>query len=265
MTKLSEIQTDRRILSIGSSGSGKTHLIGTLCQVMPTLIVTADPNGLDTLKTMGIDTEVILVKDWKEIWGRFSEIAKAARKYPAIALDDFGTLQETAMDKIEMAPRGFSEEKAADRDKAQFTERMRQNLMLGERRLQLQQWGELNIALTNFLAEVLALPYRVKLVTALEGQAKNPRTGEDHLYPAMAGGLRTVLSAKFSLVAATFTVNHDGKTLYCLSCRSHPRLETKNRLGTGWTMIDPTMQKVLERIAGKGVETAIEAKIGTGL
>ena len=262
MTKLSEIKTDKRILVIGQSGTGKTRLCGTLAEVLPTLIVTADASGLDTLKSMGVDANVILIEDWTKVWEYFTEIAKASQDYRAIALDDFGSLQEAGMDKIELSPRTYAEDKMSKRD---LELQIRQQLLLGERKLQIQQWGDLSVAMNSFLAEVNNLPFAVKLVTCLEGIAKNPRTGEEHIYPSILGSMRTIMSAKFSLVASAFITNLDGANYYCLSCRSHARTEAKNRYGEGFTLVSPTMAKLLARINGKETESKLEQRIGTGL
>ena len=262
MVKLSEVKTDKRILCIGGSGTGKTHFCGTLAEVLPTLIVTADAGGLNTLKAMGIDTNIILIEDWSKVWEYFTEIAKASQDYPAIALDDFGSIQEVGVDKIELSPRTYAEDKMTKRE---LELQIRQQLLLGERKLQIQQWGGLSVAMNSFLAEVNNLPFAAKLVTCLEGTAKNPRTGEEHIYPSILGGLRTTMSAKFSLVASSFITSLDGNLYYCLSCRSHPRMETKNRYGEGFTIINPSMAKLLARINNKDKETTLEKRIGMGL
>ena len=266
--KLSEIQSDKRILIIGGSGTGKTTLIGTLCQLVPTLVITADANGLDTLRSMGIDTEIILLEDWGHVWSYYTEIAKLANTYAAIAIDDLGAVQETSQDRIELSPRHAGEEKQRDRDKVAFQTQLKEQIMLGERRLQIQQWGELYLAVSNFVSEILRLPYRVKLVTCLETIKSSPRDGADHIYPAIAGQIAYTLPAKFSMVAETFIANIDGANHYTLTCKTHPRVETKTRYDTtgGRTWVNPSLQKVLKYINSEGEpETNLEKKIGIGL
>jgi len=262
--KLSALELDRRILVMGSGGTGKTTLVGTLCQLIPTLVVTGDVNGLETLKAMGVDPEVILVKDWRRIWDYYKEIVEGATQFKAIAIDDMGAVQETARHKIERMPRGWQEEKLTPRE---FIPQVQRELLLGERRLQLQQWGEMWIAIETFIYELLNLPYQVKLVTTLEGVHEHPRDSKDHVYPALTGQVRETLSARFSLVAETFIYEAGNKLHYCLTSRSHPRMETKDRYVTGGrTWVDPSMAKVLAHIAGKGEEeNEVEKRIGLGL
>jgi len=258
--KLKDIDTTRKILIIGASGTGKTTIVGTLCKLMPTLVVTADKEGLDTLRTMGLNPDVLVVSDWKHVWDYFQEIKEASEDHLAIAFDDFGSIQTTTRRKIEQMPIGRGEEKAANPDE------IKRQLMRGERRMQIRQWGELWVATESFLYEVLDLPYSVKLFTVLEGAAENPRDGQEHIYPQLIGQTRTTLPARFSLVAESFITEREGKLYYCLSSKSHPKVETKDRYGSGRTWINPDMKEILLYTAGKGgAETEVESKLGIAL
>ena len=260
--KLSATRRDKRILILGKGGTGKTNLVGTLCEVMPTLVVTSDIAGLETLASQGIDPEVIHIQTWRKCWSYFDEIAKLASRFKALAIDDFGNIQETARHKIERMPRYPSEEQAG----ARFEPQVRRELMLGERTLEMRDWGKMWVAMETFLYEVLALPFEVKLVTVLEDTADDLRTGERRIYPNLQGAMRYSLSARFSLVAEAFIAELDGIQYYCLTSRSHPRIETKDRYGSGRTWVDPTALKLLSYINKKGgAESKIEQAIGTGI
>ena len=138
--------------------------------------------------------------------------------------------------------------------------------MLGERRLQIQQWGELWLACESFLYEVLALPFVIKLVTVLEGVVENPRNNQMHIYPNLLGQIRTTLPARFSIVAQSFVADFEGKRYHCLSSHSHPKIESKDRYGKGRTWLDPKMANILQYMEGKAKEeTELEKKIGIGL
>lgn len=267
MTKLSELEQPKNILIMGGSGTGKTRVCGTLAQLVPTVIVTADSAGLETLRQMNIkpETEIIDIKDWKNCWDYFKQIASKASEYVALAIDDLGSIETTAKRKISYGAKSFIEEKMSlkERDLA-----IREQLMLGERRFSQPDWGESWTALSNFLTECLRLPYKIKLVTVLEGTAKNPRTNEDHIYPALQKASRQEVLARFSLVGELFIAyDKDDNPKYCLHSKPHPRIETKDRFVKGGrTWIDPTMEKVLVHINHKGEpETEQEKKIGTGL
>jgi len=252
---------DKRVLVQGQSGTGKTTIIGTLCKLVPTLLITSDKEGLETLATMGIDPEVIYMDDWMKCWDYYTEIVKAVPNFKAIALDDFGATQITARQKIERMPRGYKEEQ--DRD---FKTTVRRELMRGERAMEMRDWGKMWVALENFLSAVLALPPTIKLVTVLESPGKDPRTDELRLYPNLQGAIRHSLPARFSLVAEAFLTEHKEVLYYCLSSKPHPRVATKDRYGKGRTWVDPNMANILAYLNGKGgEENEVEKAIGTGL
>jgi len=265
--KLPEVPQPKNILLMGSSGTGKTAMCGTLARFLPTIIVTADPAGLETLRKMDIkpQTEIVLIKDWKKCWDSFKQIASKADEYAALAIDDLGSFELSIRRKVGYGAKSWQEEKmgAKERDLA-----IREQLMLGERRFSQPDWGESWTALSNFITECLRLPYKVKLVTVLEGTAKNPRTGEDHIYPALQKASRQEVLARFSLVGELFIAyDKDDKPRYCLHSKPHPRIETKDRFVQGGrTWVNPNMERVLLHISHEGAAmTKEEEKIGTGL
>jgi len=264
--KLTDIQNDYRYLILGASGTGKTTLCGTLAEIMPTVIVTADLAGLATLKKMKIlpTTEIIFIESWENIWDYYKDVARLSENYLGIAIDDFSAIQETSRHRLERKPRTTQEERMG---KTEVKLAIRQELMLGDRRLRLTDWGGLWVAMENFLYEVLKLPYKIKLVTVLEEKAINPRTSEEAIYPALQGSLRTTILARFGFVGETFvTYSTERKPLYCLHCCSHPRVESKTRFGEGRTWVNPTIQKLINHIkGGDNAETELERRIGIGV
>lgn len=268
MTKLSEIEQPKNILVMGSSGTGKTRFCGTLAQLVPTVIVTGDVAGLTTLRQLDIlpETEIVPIEDWKKCWSYFlNDIKPRANDYAALAIDDLGGLEVKIRQKINLEAKGYREEQMSPTEREV---KIREQLMLGERKFSQPDWGESWVALSNFLSECLKLPFRVKLVTVLEGTARNPRTGDDHIYPALQKASRQEILARFSLVGELFIAyDKEDKPRYCLHSRPHPKIETKDRfLEGGRTWVNPTMPKVLAHINYKGEpETDTEKKIGTGL
>lgn len=261
--KLSDISRDKRILIMGASGVGKTHIIGTLCRIAPTLVVTSDVNGLETLASMGINPEVVFIQDWKRCWDYYQDIVKAMPGHKAIAVDDFGSIQVTARHKIEAMPKGAREEKIGTRE---FAAQAQREMLLGERTMELRDWGKMWVALETFMYSILNLPFDIKLFTVIEGVARSPRDGEEHIYPNLQGAIRQDILARFGLVAEAFIISLDAAIHYALTCRSHPRIETKDRYGQGRTWLDPDMLKVLAYINGRGGEESTEEKrVGVGL
>lgn len=267
MVQLSEVPRTRNIFVLGDSGTGKTHLLGTLCNLMPTVLCTADPNGLDTLDDMGVKPKVVLVNDWSRAWDYVQQLGKLAQEGAmALALDDFGGIQEVLERRIQLESRGKTEEQmpAANRNT-----HIRAQLVRGDRRLIQSQYMQIATATDSWLYEVLRLPYRVRIVTNLVDLRPHPRTTEDHLFPNITGNLRYVLAAKFSLVLNTFVEQRDGTTHWCATSQAHPRIPTKDRYGEPRTWINPTAERLMRHINRKeessDKETQAEQQIGVGI
>ena len=266
--KLTDIDFRPNMAIIGDTGTGKTHIVGTLCQLFPTVIISSDLEGLATLRKMGLsNVEIVDILDWNQVWDKFGDIRKAIKNgCRGLALDDFGATQETLVWKTHTQARGRQEEGMSREQRDEF---MRKNILLANRRLQLQHWGEITGASRSFLREVKLLPWSFLIATFVEDLREHPRTGEEHLYPDLAGNLRYTVGARFSVVANTFKAPYEGKMHWCLTTLPHPRLPTKDRVGTERTWVDPTAQKLLMHFTGKEgtneAETELEKKIGTGI
>ena len=267
MAKLTETSSRPSAVVLGDPKSGKTRLIGTLCQIVPTLVVTADSEGLDTLRSMEVNPEVVLLKSWDTVWDSYLEIARYASKegYKALALDDFGAMQKEARHRIEMQPR----ERESSMPAAQRSQAITQALLRGQRRMYYQQWGELAIALDSFLYEMVKLPFSFVLVTATTELHRHPMTGEEHIYPGLQGSIRYDMLARFGLVGVTFNEEQAGAVHFCLTCRPHPRIPTGTRYGEGRTWVDPTAEKLLKHLYRRELpedkESALERTIGSGI
>lgn len=260
--ELSQIEFDRNVMVMGASGTGKTHLIGTLCQLLPTLVITSDKNGLETLLNMNASPQnIVLIEDWRRCWDYLQNIEKSLRQCLALAIDDFGSVQTAAKRKIELMPANWKEERIP---LLEFTIEARRRLLLGERQMQLRQWGKLWTAIESFLIEILSLPFKVRLLTTLETTVNDPRTGDEVIVPALVGQARTSIPAKFSLVAEAFVSEIDSQRLFCLSSEPHPRVETKDRYA-GRVWINPTAKRLLQHMSKdkqEEVESEIERRVG---
>lgn len=270
--KLGEVRGSTRVAALGDSGTGKTRLVGLLCALVPTVVVTADPEGLDTLVGMGaIPAEVVLLQDWDNIWDYHGAILASLKNgAKAVALDDFGAAQREMRRKIELQARSFSEEKLATPAREEM---IRQQLLQGDRKLLLQHYGELAGAAENWLYEFIRLPAPLKLMTMLTEVRDNPRSGEDYLFPNLMGNIRYDILALFSLVLNTFIAYREGKAHFAITSRPHPRIATKDRYGVPRTWAgdfrDPTMERIylhiLRQEGDSDRETALELAIGVGL
>lgn len=265
--KLSEMADNPwHILAMGGPKTGKTQLVGTLCQLIPTVVVTADPIGLDTLKTMKVNPEIILLEDWSKAYEHYEQLQALAKTHKAVALDDLGSTQGRVRARILQQPQGKAEYGLGG---AALRNQIERQLMMGGRRLQLQGYGAMATGLSTFTEAFLGLPFKIKLVTVLEELRDHPRSGELHLFPALEGSLRYELPARFSMVASLFIHQVDGTTNYCMTTRPHPHIPTGTRYGAPRTWINPDMARVIQSIQGKegmqGQESVAEQNIGTGL
>ena len=270
--KLSNLSFSNLVAVIGDQGTGKTRLLGTLAQLVPTVIVTADTEGLISLRNQGIpeaNLEIIQLDDWRNIWSIYNDLERYCKQgIKAITIDDLGKVQGVTTEKVSYQPRGQREERM---NPEQRREEISRSLMLGERRFLQQQWGEAYIALDNFLKAFRTLPCDFKWLTVLQELQDDPRTGEPILMPDLAGSLRAELLSYYSMVVTTFKAFDDkGVPLYCASTRDHPRVPTKDRYSIPRTWIDPTAAKLLRHLAGKDdqgsdTETPQERSIGVGI
>ena len=266
--KLTDLQRRATIALMGESGSGKTHQLGTLCELLPTVILTSDLDGLDTLVKMQVQpAEIIYVEQWTAAWDYLDEL-KAALKNGAraVGVDDFGASQEVMRRKAMMMARSRDEERMKVSEREAM---LRKEFLLGNRRLQFQGFQELAEGGRDFIWELRQLPTQLLMVTMLQGVRPDPRSGEDRLFPELEGNLRHTILARFSLVVELFRTWDYGVELWCATTRGHPRTSAKDRRGAPRTWTAPTAAKLLLHISGKeeqsDVETEVERRIGTGL
>lgn len=265
--KVADLKPEANVAVIGDTGTGKTYLVGTLCQLFPTVVISADKAGLDTLVKMKVEAEIIVIADWRNVWDSFKEVEKLLKgSYRAVAVDDFGAVQEVLKRKTSMQPKGQNESSMRS---DQRVEQFRRGLMQGDRRLQLRDFGEITSATEAFLYEFKQLKADFRMITLLEELREHPRTGEEYLYPDLVGASRYNVLAQFSLVVNSFKDYHNEQTSFCITSLPHPRIPTKDRLGVPRTWASPTAAKLLLHVAGKegpqDVETEQERRIGTGL
>ena len=266
--KLSDLQRRPAVALLGESGSGKTHQVGTLCELLPTVVVTSDVDGLDTLVKMNVSpAEVVHVEEWVAAWDSLDLIKAALRNGArAVAVDDFGASQEVMRRKAMMMARGRDEERMKTSERELM---LRKEFLLGNRRLQFQGFQELAEGGRDFIWELRQLPMQLLVITMLQGVRPDPRSGEERLFPQLEGMLRHTILARFSLVVELFRHWERGQELWCATTRGHPRTSAKDRVGTPRTWTEFTAAKLLLHIAGKegpqDGETELERKVGTGI
>jgi hypothetical protein len=273
--KASQLSRKRRTLLIGDSSTGKTYQLGTWVKRMEKLggsskVVTADAEGLDTFRQMGVDPDVELVEDWGSIWTLYSRLKKWAAGPEAtkvLLLDDLGALQEVAKNYVADTPWSWEEKRQKQREPGAYAAQVEQARMQGNRQFQQVHWGML-LGMEEFLRKVLKeLPLQYWVFTVREQMRRHPRSGRDRIYPALQGATRDWLMAQCSLVVSTFVHYEQGKTspIFCASSLPHPSIGTKDRYQAGRTWAFPTAERIIAHIEGKDGETEQEKKIGIGV
>jgi len=243
------------ILVHGDSGVGKTQFCGTMVQAgLKVLYIVLNEDELLTLDQLGIigyDYHVITDYE-KQLWPLYLALRKNKPGYEGVVFDGLGDLQQAAKD-YELAGEGGVG--------AQFMEQA----MKGNRRMYLQNWGNLLEMTRHFLDPFLKLPMH-KIVTCVSEADDDPKTGKTKIYPALQGSLQQLIAAHFSVVAYSYIAHWGPKTYYCLTTQPHEALATKDRTRLCRVMINPKFKTFLDALEGKRSEaTDIEEKLEKAL
>ena len=254
--KLNELETKTRILLQGSSSSGKTHQIGTLCRFVPTLVITGDPEGLDTLRKMSVEAEVEVITDWRDMVRQRASIMATLSKVAAVAVDDIGSLQANFRGYIESRPWNWSEERL---NGPQLKEKIDRELILGERRFDQARWGQMFVGLDSFFSELFRHGPPIQLYTVLDTTREDPFSGQEKLTANLQGAIRSTLAARCSLILHTYKVTKGDVTEFHASSQPHANVDSKDRYGNGVEWVNPDMATILQHImaAKKGVPIAL--------
>jgi len=243
------------ILDHGDSGVGKTQFAGTMIVAgLKVLYVVLNEDELLTLDQQGIrGYDYLVITDYeKQLWPLYLSLRKNKPGYEGLVFDGLSDLQQAAKD-YELAGEGGVG--------AQFME----EAMKGNRRMYLQNWGNLLEMTRHFLDPLLKLPMH-KIVTCVSEADDDPKTGKTKIYPALQGSLQQLIAAHFSVVAYSYIAHWGPKTYYCLTTQPHEALSTKDRTGLCRVMIDPKFQTFLDALEGrKSKASEMEEKLERAL
>ena len=241
-----------RILVHGDSGTGKTWFAGTMIQAgLKTIYIVFEEDELLTLDKAGIygyDYRVITRYD--QLWRLYLELRKNDKKWEGLILDSLTYLQQNAKD--------FELGSETDKD-------FLREAMLGNRRMYLQNWGNLLEMTRHFIVPVLKLPMH-KIFTCVSEPDEDPKTGKSKIYPALQGSMQQLIDAYFSVVAYSFVYFYGPETHFCLTTQPHECVATKDRTGLCRVQINPKFQNFLDSLNGKPskasmVESAIQRSL----
>lgn len=268
----------KRLLLVGGHGTGKTAILGSMVKHFgeyKSVIVTGDLDGLETLKSMGLNPAVVLVEDWKNPMESYLELKQYAKQgYLFCGVDDIGSVQEHVSDMIDYSPRNRNESAIRpDERKEQFMA----DLMQGGRKREFAQWGQLAVAVGTWYEAVHKLPFKLTAVTVLESVRENPRVkGQQKVYPLLEGAIRDRIGAKFPFVGSCFTAESGRETVYAVTSKPHPRMQSKSRYDFGhprtWvhkvgdtTIGERLIRHITRTETDKDKEMEEERRVGAGI
>ncbi len=220
-------------LVYGGSGTGKTHLIGTLGTLGRVLVIDID-NGYETIVNSPFITDAmrknITVVSFDEFGDLDTAFKTIAKNTPA---EWSKILGETITEKFDwIVWDTWSEIQWA------MTQELRQNRNLTltggkkigfRQNIQIQDWGSLTDLNKLSIMEFKKLPIN-QLFTMQEKIDKDDITGEVIKGPAIHGKLITEMPAWFGVVVHTYT-NLQGR--WCASTLPKNKWIAKTRLGVG--------------------------------
>ena len=228
------------ILDHGDSGVGKTRFAGTMIEEgLKVLYITFNEDELLTLDMMGIHGyDYVVITDYeKQLWPLYLGLRRNKPGYEGLILDGLGDLQQSAKD-YELA--------GNDGVGMKFME----EAMKGNRRMYLQNWGNLLEMTRHFLDPVLKLPLH-KIVTCISESDDDPKTGKAKIYPGLQGSMQQLIAAHFSIVAFSYIAHSRDRTYYCLTTQPHEAISTKDRTGLCRVMVNPKFRTFLNAWSGK--------------
>ena len=241
-------QSSTRVFALvyGASGTGKTHLMGTVGELGRTLIIDID-QGIKTIK-----------------YAKDLQTPKIQNNLTAISFDKFKDLDEAYKLILDNDPKKwaqkFGEEVAAPFDwiiwdtwseiQWYMLQEVRKNSdRLGggkldfRKNIEIQHWGMLT-DLNKLAIESFRDCSVNQIFTMQETLSKDELSGTVYGGPAIHGKMVQEMPAYFDVVVRTYT---DITGNYCATTRSKGRWPAKTRLGEGAEYKNPRAQQIFSR------------------
>jgi len=241
------------ILDHGDSGVGKTWFCGTMIEAgLKVLYIVFNEDEVLTLDTRGITGyDYYVVKDYGSLWPLYLALRKNKPGYEGVILDGLSDLQQGAKDyELSLGTVNTS---------------FMQEAMRGNKRMFLQNWGNLLEMTRHFIDPFLKLPMH-KIMTCVSEADDDPKTGKAKIYPALQGSMQQLIAAKFSIVAFSYIAHWGSETYFCLTTQPHESISTKDRTGLCRVQINPKFSTFLDAMKGKKTSPSEkEAKLAKSL
>lgn len=231
-------------LVYGGSGTGKTHLIGTIGELGRVLVIDIDQgyktivNAPDITKQMKDNIVVSTFDQFGDLDKAFKLIVKNDPKEWSRVL---GATIEQPFDWIVWDT--WSEIQWA------MMQQLRKNEGLGlsagkdiefRKNVQIQHWGMLTDLNKLAVEQLKGLPVN-QVFTMQEKVDKNEITGEVIKGPAIHGKMTSEMPAYFDVVVHTYT-DMSGK--FCATTLPKQKWPAKTRLGVGKDYVNPTAKQI---------------------
>ena len=174
-------------LFYGGPGVGKTLLCGTAADVIemsPVLLIDVE-GGSFTLREKYPQVDVVRVQTWEDMSKVYNELFDGKTGYKTVILDSLTEIQKFSMYQIMVD----LVRKEPDRDPD----------VPGMR-----EWGKNTEQIRRLVRAFRDLPMNA-LFTALSVSERNPRTGLDHVKPALSGKLSAEVAGFVDIVAYMYT------------------------------------------------------------
>lgn len=230
------------ILDYGMSGTGKTQFSGTMVKSMEkqgkkVFYLSFNEDELQTLDRTGVTGyDYHIVQEYAKLWEIYLMLKRNAAGYGGVIIDGLGDFQQAAKDY--------------DLTKGRTDDATRKSLMLGNTRMQINNWGNLLELTRHFLDDVLRLPLHV-IVTCISKIDEHPTSGKLGVFPALQGSMQELINAHFSVVAYSYIAQWGTDFLYCMATQPHDSISTKDRSGLSRVLINPQFQTFVDALEGK--------------
>lgn len=234
-------------LVYGASGTGKTHLMGTLGELGRVLIIDID-QGIKTLRNApdllqaGYNDNITVVS-----FDKFKDLDEA---YKLVAANDpvqwsrkFGVTIEAPFDWVAWDTWSEIQWYMLEELRSKSSE-MKGNGLNFRANVQIQHWGMMT-DLNKLAVQQLRSCAVNQVFTMQEKLDKDELSGQIYGGPAIHGKMVQEMPAYFDIVVHTFT---DLQGNYCATNKSKGKWPGKTRLGVGGEYKNPTAKQLFTKV-----------------
>lgn len=243
MKKPSDLKVQGGLFLIyGPTGAGKTVLLGSIAELMPTIIISTEPRGTVSLADFGYNPDVVEVTRTEEAEEVMRFLVEEEHKYKAVGLDTITEFQLVLSDEV-----------LREAVKTSAGRRVEHSPFI----LELRDWQPILVRVWRFIRNLQALSNdMIIIVTAQVTEAPDPMDRKSLVYtPLLRGQWRTLIGAYFDLVGYldtdTYREGKETKIVRLLHTQPLGNYIAKSRYALPPVIENPTMRKILNLIRGR--------------